>query len=148
MIRERLEANSIPEPNSGCLLWLHGLTAAGYARLRVNGVEVYAHRLAWELANGQSIPTGMCVCHKCDVPSCINPDHLFIGTHADNMADMARKGRKVQVRGEAIGGAKLTAENVRELRAAVGTRREIAARFGISTSHLDKIRTGQKWGHI
>jgi hypothetical protein len=76
----------------GCILWTKGMDALGYGRLWVNGQCLLAHRWAWMQENGP-IPEGMCVCHHCDNPSCINPGHLFLGTHQDNMSDMAAKGR-------------------------------------------------------
>lgn len=74
---------------TGCWIWLGRWSSNGYALIK----RKPGHRFMWEMFRGP-IPTGMCVCHKCDTPPCINPDHMFIGTHQDNMADMARKGRR------------------------------------------------------
>ncbi len=80
-----------PEPNTGCWLWMYGTAKAGYGCCTYLG-EVGAHRVSYVIHIGP-IPSGQHVLHKCDVPQCVNPDHLVLGTNADNMADMARKGR-------------------------------------------------------
>lgn len=86
----------------------------GHGRTRCLGKMWYAHRLAWTLANGP-IPDGMNVCHECDNPPCINVGHLFLGTHADNVADMVAKGRSAV--GSRHGRAKLTERDVLDIRA-------------------------------
>lgn len=93
--REQLFAErTMPEPNSGCLLWTGPANGLGYGRIHVVGTRrrAGAHRVAFEVVHGP-VPQGMEVCHRCDTPSCVNVDHLFLGTHRDNMADMAAKGR-------------------------------------------------------
>lgn len=92
-LSEKMEDRTIPVTESGCWLWTGHLSDWGYGTLHVgNGKEVKAHRLAWELAYGP-IPPKMHVCHRCDVTSCVNPAHLFLGTNADNMRDCLAKGR-------------------------------------------------------
>lgn len=80
------------EMPSGCIEWTRGLDAYGYGQVRLNGTMAKTHRVAWTLTNG-SIPDGMCVLHRCDNPPCCNVEHLFLGTLADNSADMVAKGR-------------------------------------------------------
>lgn len=89
---DELMALAIPEPNTGCWLWLRGFNWGGYGRVTVGGRRRRAHRLSYELAYGP-IPLFMNVCHRCDTPACINPDHLFIGDHSANARDMVAKGR-------------------------------------------------------
>ena len=80
------------EKTEGCWLWRGSRTTAGYGNVRVGPKNKYAHRLAWELTNG-AIPNGLHVCHRCDNPPCVRPDHLFLGTGKDNARDSMQKGR-------------------------------------------------------
>ena len=90
-IQERLERHTERDPNSGCWLWF-GSVASRYGRIAYKGKYHTTHRLAWELAN-RPLKPGEVVCHRCDTTVCLNPAHLFVGTQADNMADMVAKGR-------------------------------------------------------
>ena len=91
-LREKLEAKLAPGEN-GCLEFIGYRDRCGYGKIFVDSKALYTHRVAWELQNGK-IPDGLHVLHRCDVPSCCNPEHLFLGTPADNMADMVQKGRQ------------------------------------------------------
>lgn len=94
-IEERFLEKAIPKPNSGCWLWLGALDKDGYGHICLGGASsspIGAHRAALLIA-GREIPVGMSVLHHCDVPSCVNPDHLYIGTQKDNAADMMRRNR-------------------------------------------------------
>lgn len=87
------------DPNAGCWLWWRGLNSDGYGSCGIRGFSRKAHRASWEIHKGP-IPPGLHVLHRCDTPACVNPDHLFVGTHFDNMSDAARKGRlKIPPRG-------------------------------------------------
>jgi hypothetical protein len=89
------KAKCVPEPNTGCWLWLQPDIRGGrisYGHFRIDRRPMGAHRASWLLYRGE-IPAGAHVLHRCDTPSCVNPDHLFLGTHDDNMRDMAQKGR-------------------------------------------------------
>ena len=132
----------------GCWLWAGTVNADGYGLAHnVRGI-VLAHRIVWTLVHGP-IPAGMCVLHSCDVPACVNPGHLFLGTRADNCRDRAAKGRTVASHcyGLANGKARLSDDEVAEIRRLYVPGRgvcKLAARFGISHSTLINIAVGRR----
>jgi len=149
-LAERLENRSIWEPNSGCLLWFGAVQAPApndYGVLNAGGRKQKVHRLAWELANGP-IPAGKEVCHKCDVPSCLNPAHLFLGTRQDNMNDMKAKGRTKFFRGADHPESKLTEAQVREIRRSSLGAIKTARAYGVSKSLIGAIRRREAWRHL
>lgn len=149
-LRARLDHYSMPEPNSGCWLWLGSLCTSGYGLLGIGNRKIAAaHRLSWEAARGQ-IKDGMQVLHKCDVRACINPGHLFLGTHLDNMRDRDAKGRREprKAKGTKHGMSKLTAEQVIAIRADTRSHRDIAADYGVAKSNVQAIRAGLTWAHL
>lgn len=147
-VPERLMAKAHPEPMSGCWLWT-AVTRAGYGQLEVAGKKKYAHRLAFESWVGP-IPDGMYVCHKCDVRACINPDHLFIGTAADNVRDAAHKGLHFTWigRGEQSRSAKLTEAQVVEIRQSRLSGVATAKIYGVTPSVISEIRNRKSWAHV
>lgn len=133
----------------------------GYGKVGMGGKTWLAHRLAWTMFVGP-IPEGMHVCHRCDNRACVNVNHLFLGTRRDNMQDMIAKGRARFVgltsanyrppeprRGDLNGRAKLTAEQVADIRQAGGERMvDTARRFGVSFSTVQRIKSGVGWSHL
>jgi len=135
----------------GCWLWLAG-AERGYGRFGMDGKTPLAHRVSWELHNGP-VSDGLWVLHRCDNPSCVNPDHLWLGTHADNMADMAakRRGRQGHPSGTKAYHAKLTAEQVkaiRALRAANINQRAVARQFGVCRGTVQDITQGRTYADV
>lgn len=125
----------------------HKVNKLGYLLLKVNGDVVYAHRRAWEQANGP-IPEGMFICHHCDNPKCINPAHLFLGTCADNIKDRDAKGR--QAKGEKVANSKLTESQVREMRSlhAQGLHyKDIAKQLGVTPINVWHV-LHDSWRHV
>jgi hypothetical protein len=91
-LAKTLERQCIPVPEAGCWLWLGSTTHKGYGRIHKKGRLITAHRAAL-IARGAVLKPGMMVCHKCDTPSCVNPDHLYIGTLVENTRDRVERGR-------------------------------------------------------
>ena len=149
-LAERFFSKVDASDDGGCWAWTGKRNSDGYGELQDNGKILKAHRVAFEAATGTSIPFGMEVCHTCDNPACCRPGHLFLGTHTDNMRDMAKKGRGVypDVRGERHVAAKLTASGVRAIRRDRRPQRVIADSFGISQSLVSQVKTGKVWSHI
>lgn len=145
---ERVEMYSIPEPNSGCLLWFGPVDSHGYAQLRHNRCLYLVHRKIWKDANNPDIPTHIKVCHRCDVTCCIEERHLFPGTTLDNVADMIAKGRDRPRIGVENGRAKLTEEDVLLIRIDTRRRSVIARSYGVTWAIIDKIKSRQLWKHI
>lgn len=141
----RLEKHYIPEPMSGCWLWIGMAATGGYGLLKYEGRRLRAHAVSYEIHNGP-IPVGLYVCHRCDVPSCVNPDHLFVGTQGDNMRDAKIKGRIA--RGERVGASKLTEQKVIAIRHAAGSKRATAREFGVSDKTVRNIKTRRSWAWL
>lgn len=135
----------------GCWFYLPG--RARYGSFTMKGRHMGAHRAAFILYRGD-IPAGLQVCHTCDEPRCVNPDHLWLGTRADNMRDATAKGRSIEpphVPGERHGLARLTAAEVteaRQRRRAGWNRRDLANAYGVAFSTMVKALRGDTWKHL
>lgn len=175
-LRNRLEDRSIPITECGCLIWLGGISDHGYGSISINGKMERTHRASWIAYNGP-IPDGLHVLHKCDLPLCINPEHLFLGTHQDNMKDRSRKkrgnhptglrnGRHTQpyrtcrgenhpwhknpnhARGENNWNAKLTEQQILEIRDWKESQASASRHFKISTTTINAIVKRKIWKHL
>lgn len=142
-VEERFYQRISKRPD-GCWEWTGFVMKSGYGQMRYQDKTAYVHRVAYELAFG---PVGEAyVLHKCDNRKCVNPEHLFLGDHDDNMRDMFSKGR--QARGTRNSHAKLTEEQVLAIRKAHGTHKEIGTLFNVSQPLVSMIRTRRIWRHI
>jgi hypothetical protein len=135
-----------------CWLWLGGKTTNGYGEIRYHGRDYYVHRLSWEL-HRSAIPKGLWVLHHCDVRHCVKPDHLYLGTHRDNMRDMRDRKRwnhdpATRARGERHGLSKLNTKQVKALRKrrATGiTISQLARESGVARSTIRRAVNGDTW---
>ena len=150
---ERFEHYYIPEPNSGCWLWIGATNKRGYGifccrprKTRSNSGMMGAHIFSWEFHKGPR--NGLHVLHSCDNPACVNPDHLHLGTHQDNMKERDKRGRQANRVGIKNGRATVTEDDVRAIRADLRWPRFIALDFGMPVSTIQKIRQFKTWKHV
>lgn len=144
-LADRFWVRVLKHPDDGCWEWIGSRDTLGYGVLRIKKKNVRAHRLSLELS-GVSIPQGMLVCHKCDQPKCVKPDHLVIGTQKDNMADAARKMRLPHSEGHS--GTTLLSNDVVAIRTSYASGESsvsIAARYKISKQEVWRIAHGDRW---
>jgi len=132
-----------------CWLWQAVKQRQGYGMIRADHRMQYAHRVAWKLTYGL-IPSGLHVCHTCDVPGCVNPKHLFLGTHADNMRDMVNKGRAYRPlqEGEKNYNCKLTVATVRAIKRSKQPAPILAAQLHTTVWSVYNIREGKAWKNV
>lgn len=141
---------------NGCVEWVGAKNDRGYGQIRCNlfgkRKAWYVHRLSWWVNRGEIPSSNICICHSCDNPSCINPDHLFLGTKLDNHRDMVSKGRAVYVSrpGSKNPTAKLVESDVQFIRKMYGVynQTELANMFSVHKSLISLIITRKTWKHI
>jgi len=141
-IRRYIDDRSELIPETGCWLWLLALKPDGYGVATLDGKYIRAHRLSYIAYHGE-IPDDSAVCHHCDVRSCVNPDHLYLGSAAENSADMVRRGRSNK--GERHWCSKLTEDDVAAIRASDDSHRVLARRFAVSHGTIGHIKAGTTW---
>lgn len=140
----------------GCWEWTAAKSSTGYGSIMAeDGTVRLAHRISYEMHRGAILKTDnhfdTCVLHSCDNRGCVNPDHLFIGTNADNIADKVAKGRAQRMFDPANGRTKLTKDEVLAIRAAepvYGINTKLAKQYGVTNAHISGIRAGLRWAHI
>lgn len=137
-LRQRFDRKWMPEPFSGCWLWTDCTNLNGYGRIFIDGKARSASRTAYRLFRGE-IPKGLQVLHRCDTPSCVNPDHLFLGNNSDNMRDSMLKDRR---------GLKLSLNQAYAIRNDPRTNSKISTDYGICPSSVSHIKTKKTWRHI
>jgi len=146
----RVLNNCIPEPNSGCWLWM-GTTNGRYPQLKVGQKNIYAHRISCEFIHG---PIGsLNALHKCDNTFCVNPEHLYPGTQKQNVEDCRSRGRlsggaKKPQMGSSRPLAKLTERDAAEIKKSTEKGIVLARRFGVSAGIISQIRSGKRWKHV
>lgn len=143
-----------PDLNSGCWLWSGAPAAGNYGCIKFDGRYQKAHRVSWALHNGFMPPSHTKVCHSCDTPPCVNPAHLWLGTQADNVADMVAKGRgRTSPRfGSQNAVSVLDETRVWEIKQLVALKQfsgnEVARSYGVSPMTVSRIVNCQTWPHV
>ena len=133
-----------------CWLWIGPKSDSGYGILSIDGRSERAHRFAYETFNGR-IPHGEFVCHSCDNPACVNPSHLWVGSHSENMRDMVAKNRHRKtpnLYGELHPLSKLTADDARKIREDSRAAKYVANDYGVSPTLIRRVRRREMWKHI
>ncbi len=150
---ERFWDKVVRASDEECWPWTGFCEAQGYGIIAIGrATRVKAHRVSWEIHFGE-IPEGMCVCHHCDNPPCVNPAHLYVGTRADNNRDrgLRKRGKEHRQYGASNDNAKLTEDDVRAIIACLQTGKSqiaVAEMFGVSQPQISKIARGEAWSHL
>lgn len=145
-LREKFEQRFRVTP--GCWVWTHGLDNNGYGKITYKSATTRAHRISYELYIAE-IPSGLHVLHRCDNPACVNPDHLFIGTHADNMRDKTKKGRAIGAHpGESHHKAKLTVEKVLKIRGDARNPTQMACEYNVDRKTICAVLSRKSWASV
>ena len=155
-IEERFWTKIEKRDGSECWIWKGAVKSDGYGNF-CSGIKQFvgAHKMSWEIKHGKKVPDGMCVCHHCDTPLCVNPAHLFLGTAKENAADASKKGRlkgRETPKGSQHGRAKITEIVVQAIRKDFSEqnlpRKNLAEKYQIPYGTVAHILAGRTWRHI
>lgn len=148
--KKRFWAKVDIKDDDDCWLWRTYCDKGGYGRFVINNQSREAHRIAWMIVYGD-IPKDFCVCHKCDVPNCVNPKHLFVGTQRDNIQDCIAKDRRAKLFGSEVATAILTEQEVTKIKYRLlnkETCTAIARSYNVDRTTISKIKCNKNWQQI
>ena len=153
----KVQLNNYQVTKNSCWIWKGTIGTDGYGKLKRHGRTIRAHRFFYAIHIGE-IPKDLFVCHKCDTPSCVNPEHLFLGTHLENEQDKTRKGRRPRsptivfpecpCKGEAVNTAKLTEEKVLFIRTSKHSSKVLAEMYKVHVTTIQNVRALRTWKHL
>lgn len=149
-LKQRLLSNIVVDVETGCWNWLKYKDKNGYGHMKVLGKSELVHRMAYQELVGE-LPSHMFVCPKCDNPSCLNPDHLFIGTNQDNINDKVAKNRQSKIgqqKGSKHSLAKLTEVDIVDIRTSGLSQNKLALIYGVTQSNISHIQNKITWSHV
>jgi HNH endonuclease len=150
-VAEKIRLGTIINPDTGCWVWQFSLSNTGYGRVTHEGRTIGVHVASVLVLRGEEVPPGHEVCHRCNNRACCNPDHLYVGTRADNVRDAMRAGTAFVpggFKGEDHPLARLTEDDVRAIRASSERPKVVAQRFNVTHAHIYAIRKRKIWKHV
>lgn len=150
LLFDHIKEWSVEDHQTGCWTWQRAFSQHGYGVLRVGKRTTRAHRASYQLYHGVELDSSVDVCHTCDNRACVNPDHLFAGTRADNMRDCQEKGRirLPNLMGSGLTQSKLTEDAVLAIRASQDSQRVLARRFGVNRRTIAFVQQRKTWRHV
>ena len=140
-------SSSVYYKGTRCWEWTGAKNSSKYGCVRIKKKKYYVHRVSYKMKYGP-IPKNMCICHHCNIRLCVNPEHLFIGTHTDNMKDASKKERLGKIKGSEIVQAKLTEAQIPAIRKDPRSEKYIARDYGVSKSNIGFIKRRHTWKHV
>ena len=147
LLYRSIDGRTVPYVGTPCREWIKRKNEKGYGQIGIGGKSYLTHKLMWEVCKGP-VPIGLQVCHRCDNPSCVRLDHLFLGTNRDNAKDSKDKGRRARLKGSRHGRAKLTESDVMSIRSSSQGINDLAALYGVAAQNIRHIVQRKTWTHL